>query len=182
MKQKILSRVSTLLLVLWCAVYTCHAQQNTFAIGYDMGYAFRTKNATATLNLRYGITDALRIEAYGKYSPSIEDYSMWGVGIDAHYLIPINKKAFFYPIAGLGYAQYKQDMNEWLEAFIKIIEDITKQPLDMPNDKHKRLATHLGMGFEYRFNKHFSANAAGKYLIINDFNQFYLSAGIAYHF
>ena len=146
------------------------AQDKKWGAGINLLYGTEIKNIGFGVKGQYYATDVVRVEANAAYfmknsNYGGEDYSMkmWDVNVVGHYLIDVtggNKKAFVYPLAGIG-------ITNWVHSVVS-----TKV----------KFAINVGAGFQYDVADDFAVNAEAKYQIIDKFNQAVFSVGAVYKF
>ncbi len=149
-----------LLFALLCAFTTASfAQQGDQSVGVRLNYGNDT-NMGIGVNYRYTFTDNWRVEPAFDYYFENDGVSFWSLGANAHYLFPLANQVSIYPLAGLGYTHAK--------------------PKGI--DGEGKISINMGCGVDYRFASNITFNAEAKYMIIDNYNQLVISAGLAFSF
>jgi outer membrane protein X len=130
------------------------AQKGQQAAGLNLGYGLDAEELYIGAKYQYGITDAIRAEANLNYW--LTDYTMFEVGVNAHYLFNVAEKIKVYPLVGVAY--YK-------------IEDVDGE-----------FGFNAGVGAEYSLTEKISINLEGKYQFFDGGDQPLVSVGVAYKF
>lgn len=173
-------------------------------INIDLAPTFSTEPASVNLGVgakyRYGISNKFRLDANFTYyfqsltelEPEIGDYdkiSMFDISVNVHYLLKLNEKMTFYPLAGLGYINVSpnwdfesgssrsgwDDFNDYKDKYDQMYAE-----KEGPN-KHN-IVFNIGAGFEYALTDHLNLNAEIKFPILVDINPMPISLGVCYKF
>ena len=171
-------------------------------INLDVAPTFSTSPVSANLGIgakyRYGISNRFRLDAnFTYYFNSLteldNDYydrvSMFDISVNAHYLIKLNDKMTFYPLAGLGFVKVSTNYksNEEHEGGSSVPGGYDKDIFDkMEAEKNgpakSNIVLNIGAGFEYAITDHLSAGVEIKYPIAVDVAPIPISLGVAYKF
>ena len=100
-----------LFMALLCAVGVSSA---AFAAGGDMALGVQMSHASSANQLGLGVkfqcelVDAFRIEPSFNYYFENANWSAWDVNVNLHYVINVVNKFDVYPLAGIGYSNWKR--------------------------------------------------------------------------
>lgn len=158
-----------LLLALACVCgFSCNtfAQKGVSEIGAHINYGTKIESVGLGVHYRYGITDAVRLEPSASFYFKKDGVSMFDLGANVHYLIPLADKLILYPLAGAAFSSWRFD------GF----------GVDEFKDTASRLAVNLGGGLEVPVSEHVAVGAEVKYQIIKDLNQLVVGLNLSYKF
>ncbi|MDD4116569.1 MAG: porin family protein, partial [Massilibacteroides sp.] len=93
-----------LLFVFVIVVSTIYAQKGKTSAGFTLGHAFDSENVVAGLDLRYNITDEVRLAPALSHFIKNDGVSAWAVDVNAHYVFQMTDMFGFYPLGGVGLA------------------------------------------------------------------------------
>lgn len=113
---------------------------------------------------RYSFTDNWRIEPVFNYYFKHDYVSMWDLGANMHYVIPVASNISVYPLAGVEYANTTVDFGG--------LGDI--------NDG--QIAINLGAGVDFKVASNITIDLGLKYQIIDNWNQLVVNAGVSFAF
>jgi opacity protein-like surface antigen len=100
---KIMKRV-VFAFVLMLLTLTVSAQKGTQSVGFNVGYAFDSNDATLGVDYRYNITDSWRLAPSMTMLLDGEGVGVFALDMNAHYVFPISEMVGFYPLAGVSLA------------------------------------------------------------------------------
>ena len=133
---------------------------------------------------QYNVTTPIRLEGAFTFLPSGDRLGMWDIFVNAHYLIPVMEKLNVYPIAGLGYMNYKSDGGYTnLGSALVLNRNIA--------GNYSMFGVNVGGGVEYKLSRRVSLQGDLKYVIGFDdsvFSEYYktnrlmISIGAVYKF
>lgn len=146
-------------LVLVFVTLTASAQQGAQSVGFNVGYAFDSNNATLGLDYRYNITDAWRLAPSMTMLVKNDGLSAFALDMNAHYVFPVAEMVGFYPLAGLS-------LSFW----------------DFGVYDTTRFGANLGLGAEVYATSNVTVGLEVKYNIISDFDQALAAVRVAYSF
>ena len=159
------------LLVLVCAAVmsiSASAQKGEKAIGVNLSYGSKIKNAGIGVKAQYFLADRLRGEASVDYFFKKDYTSMWDINANLHYLFDIAPKTKVYPLVGLGYTNWNVELELLDHGTIKATKE--------------KLAVNVGAGIQYELTNKVNVDAEVKYQIIDNYNQVVVGVGLAYKF
>ena len=154
------------LFVSMCVMLIClcaSAQMGSAALGVKGSYASEIENVGVGVLGQYFFTDALRGEASFDYFFKKNGLSMWDINANLHYLFDVADNVFVYPLAGVGYTNWKASAG------------------GVSNTEGK-IAVNLGGGIQFNISDAAFISAEGKYQIIEHFNQFVVGVGLGFRF
>ncbi len=140
------------------------AQQGKQAFGIQLNYGTEIESLGIGAKYQYNFTDAFRFEPSINYFFGKHKVDMFDLNANVHYLLPIERNITLYPLAGLTYSRWHQDLGNntsW-------------------NKGH--LGVNLGAGAEFALNADWTMNFELKYQLVKDFDQAVINVGIAYTF
>lgn len=162
-----MKKILVLLVCLCAFATTSFAQKGESALGANLNYGSEL-NFGIGVKYRYSFTDNWRIEPTMNYYFKHDYVSMWDIGANMHYVIPVASNISVYPLAGLEYANTKLHSGEWGENW----KDV--------NDG--QLAVNLGAGVDFKVASNIVIDLGLKYQIIDNWNQLVVNAGISFTF
>lgn len=183
------------LLLIVCAMMLsigAYAQKGKSEVGINLDLAptFSTEPASVNLGVgakyRYGISNKFRLDANFTYffnslteldpetKYKYDRVSMFDISVNVHYLLKLNEKMTFYPLAGLGYVNLHPN---W-----EFDSDYEKEEARIDGPATSNVVFNIGAGFEYALNEHLSLNAEVKFPIMVDVNPLPISLGVVYKF
>jgi len=107
--------------------------------------------------LQYNITDPIRLEGSYTYFLKKNNWSMWDVSVNAHYLFSVTDEITVYPLAGIGI-------------------------LSAGGGSDNEFGLNLGAGIDYKLTRNLFVNGEVKYKIADKWNRLLISAGIGLRF
>ena len=160
------------LMVLGCALMlgigTSFAQKGAKSVGVNISYGTEIENVGIGAKFQYNILDDIRLEPSLNFYMKKDGLSMWDMNFNAHYLFHLTNKFNVYPLAGITYTSWKQD--------IKIEEMKTS------SDTTNKFGANVGVGAEYYLSSNFVVSLDVKYQAIKDYDQAVFTFGGAYKF
>ena len=179
-------------IILMVGVSVAMAQKDVKAVGLNLNYGSEIKNVGIGAKFQYGITDAVRGEASFNYYLEKDGLSMWDLNANIHYLIDVAEKIKVYPLAGIGYANFKSswgfeydeeyDYGDYYSLKSRNGWDYDEEDMEGGSVNSGEIVVNLGVGAEYQLNEKLSIGAELKYQIIDNFNQIVLGVGVTYKF
>lgn len=179
-------------IILMVGVSVAMAQKDVKAVGLNLNYGSEIKNVGIGAKFQYGITDAVRIEPSFNYYLEKDGLSMWDLNANIHYLIDVAEKIKVYPLAGIGYANFKSswgfeddeeyDYEDYYSLKSRNGWDYDEEEMEEGSENSGEIVVNLGAGAEYQLNEKLSIGAELKYQIIDNFNQIVLGVGVTYKF
>ena len=159
-----MKKLAFLVITLIMGVTTAFSQnaQGDKGIGLNLNYAAETSFGLGA-KFQYNLTDHVRIEPEFNYYFEPDWVSFWDLGVNFHYLFPVASDVTIYPAVGIGYAHAKADFEE-----ISASEG--------------KFNAKIGVGADFNLGGNWKLNIEPKYQIVDDFNQFVISAGLTYKF
>lgn len=157
-----------ILLVGLCAfAATSFAQKGESMLGFNLNYG-NELNLGIGAKYRYSFTDNWRIEPVLNYYFKHDYLSMWDLGANMHYVVPVASTVSLYPLAGLEYTNVKLHTGDLGDGWRDV------------NDG--QIAVNLGVGVDFKIASNMTVDLGVKYQIINDWNQLVVNAGISFAF
>ncbi|MGM9758627.1 MAG: outer membrane beta-barrel protein [Parabacteroides sp.] len=160
-------------LVLWMGLFSmasAQTREGDSSVGLGIGYAFDSEQAAISLDYRYSLTNALRINPELTYLVKKHGLSAWLIDVNAHYLVPLSGSFGFYPLAGLSFSAWNADgAGDWY-GDKKTSDTIT------------RIGANIGLGGEFYVTREFTVGLEVKYNIIKDLDQALLGVRVGYNF
>jgi outer membrane protein X len=122
--------------------------------------------------LRYNVTDPFRLQGSLTFFPENDYLSAWDFSVDAQWLFPVDANITLYPMAGLGFFNYRfdrraYDMEEWHEH-------------RGHHYSHTHWGLNLGGGADFRVADNMDITLELKYGTAAD--DLFLAGGVAFHF
>ena len=146
-------------IVLMFVTLTVSAQQGTQSVGFNVGYAFDSNNATLALDYRYNITESWRLAPSMTMLVKNDGLSAFALDLNAHYVFPVAEMVGFYPLAGLS-------LSFW----------------DFAGYNSTRFGANIGLGAEVYATSNITVGLEVKYNIIQDYDQALAAVRIGYSF
>lgn len=141
-----------------------------FAAGGDVAVGMQVSNSS-TYNLtglgvkvQCELIDAFRLEPSFDYYFKHNSISAWDVNLNVHYLVNVTNKFDVYPLAGLGYVRFSEDLG------------------NSTSYNQGRLAFNVGGGAEVALTHQVSFTGELRYQIMSDYSQFVPMVGVKYKF
>lgn len=172
-----------LLLLVMIAIFAAGSMQaqtekGDMAMGVNITPAFGNHWTTVGIGLKYqyNIIDHLRMEPTINYYFKKDYTTVWDLGVNFHWVfdVPV-ENLYVYPIAGIGIASLKDDVDGFLS-------DVNGASGSIVGRDFTHFAVNLGAGVEYKFTEKISANFEYKRRISSGLGQNLLSIGVGYHF
>ncbi|MDR1226264.1 MAG: porin family protein [Prevotellaceae bacterium] len=115
------------------------------------------------VRFQYNVTNPFRLEGSFTYFLKKDNFTMWDLSANAHWLFPVTDKITVYPLAGLGILNSGANYGFY-------------------SASKSDIAFNLGGGIDYRLTDSLILNAELKYKISDWWDRLMLSAGLAYKF
>lgn len=148
-----------IMLLVFAAISTIgYAQKGQTSAGFTLGHAFDSENVVAGIDLRYNVTDELRVAPALSHFIKKNNANAWAVDVNLHYVFPLTDMFGFYPLGGAG-------LTYW----------------DAGNAK-ARLGLNIGLGGEIYATKEVTVGLEMKYNIVSDFDQAIIGLRVGYNF
>ena len=145
----------------------------SFALGSGDGYS----NYGIVAKYQKNIFDVVRLEGAFTYYLKKGETSMYDLSAYGHYLFKTSDVLVVYPLVGVGLWGVKSyKINYAAGAYEDEYEYDTKKTVE------NHLAISFGGGVDYMLTKKLVLNAEMKYKVVDYFNRFIISAGVAYRF
>lgn len=147
------------------------AQQGKQAVGGSLSYGTETESVGIGAKYQYNITNEIRVEPSMDYFFKNNGLSMFDINANVHYLVPIASNVKLYPLAGLTYTSWHQDLD-----------------LDIVGIKGNfgasasKFGVNLGAGLEFALDRNWNMNFELKYQLVSDLDQAVFNLGVAYSF
>ncbi len=151
-----------LLAIISIGAYAQKGQGNQ-QLGFNIGYAFDSENATLGVDYRYNITDAIRFNPGVTYFTKNDGLSAWAIDMNLHYVVPLGDSFSFYPLAGLDLSFWKFGHKDY-------------------SDNATRFGANIGLGGEFYATSLLTVGVDLKYNIIKDFDQAMFAVRVGYNF
>lgn len=171
--KKIKYLMLTLMMVLGVGAANA-SEDGANAVGFNLGYATGSNgvgNFGIGVKYSHNLSEALRVQPSFTYYFTKDDFSMYDISCDFHYLFDLgNDKSFAYPIFGfnLPLGDYKE-----------VREVMYDNDYDVKKDTHRwsRFGCNLGAGFQHNLTDDFGIVAEAKYHILKDFGHLSIAIG-----
>ncbi len=131
-----------------------------FAIGTGDDYT----NYGLGVKFQWNFADKVRLEPSFTYFFENDDLRMWDLSLNVHYQFVLSEGINIYPLAGFTIVGAKVDI------------------AGVGSNSESEFGINLGVGADFDISKKISLNIEMPYKIVNDFNRFVPSVGIAYKF
>ena len=144
----------------------------------------KSNNGGFGATFQYNVTTPIRLEGAFTFLPGSDRLGLWDIFVNAHYLIPVMKKLNVYPIAGLGFMNYKSD-GEYINLGGALVLNTNIA------GNYTMFGVNVGGGVEYKLSGKISLQGDLKYIIGFDdsvfsesfkTNRLMISIGAAYKF
>ena len=144
----------------------------------------KSNNGGFGATFQYNVTTPIRLEGAFTFLPSGDELGLWDIFVNAHYLIPVMKKLNVYPIAGLGFMNYKSN-GEYINLGSALVFNTNIA------GNYTMFGVNVGGGVEYKLSRKISLQGDLKYIIGFDdsvfsesfkTNRLMISIGAAYKF
>jgi len=144
----------------------------------------KSNNGGFGAKFQYNVTTPIRLEGAFTFLPGSDELGMWNIFVNAHYLIPVMEKLNIYPIAGLGFMNYKSN-----GGYINLGSALVLNRNIAGN--YTMFGVNVGGGVEYKLSRKVSLQGDLKYVIgfddtvYSDYyktNRFMISIGAVYKF
>lgn len=141
-------------------------EKGDFAVGAHLNYGGRWDNFGLGIKGQYNITDLVRIAPSLDYYVKKHGFDVYGLTIDAHYLIRLFDGVNIYPLAGVAFQSWG-------------VEKIANEKI---SNRSSETALNLGAGAEFPIGNQVSFDAEAKYQVVDNFSQWVISVGLKYTF
>ena len=146
-------------------------------IGAHLLYGTDMSNIGLGVKYQNNVTDVIRIEGVVDYYLKKDDFTMFDVNVNGHYLFPLTDKVIAYPLVGINYTRWKQkelfsfDDEEYTDIFDEDYDDEI-------NDGS--IGLNIGGGIQYKLTDKIRIGAELKYQTISGFNTAVIGVGLTY--
>ena len=144
------------------------AQKGDKFVGANVSYNNEVSNVGIGVKGQYFFTDKLRGEASADYFLKKDGLSMWDINANVHYLFNVADKFKVYPLAGVGYTNWKVSFDD---------DEVLGEGGSSSTGK---IAINLGGGAQYELSEKMVINAELKYQIIDNYNSLVFGVGVAF--
>ncbi|MDE6755106.1 MAG: porin family protein [Muribaculaceae bacterium] len=161
-------------LLLSCAVLalgtTAAFADNNMGVGINLGAAPVIEGSGSPTNFIIGVkyqyqpTNLIRLEAAGDFGLKNKGTSTFNAMANIHFMLPVAKQFYMYPLAGIGYGHLSHDIGGNVNATFD------------------KFAFNIGIGAEYEVAKNFDVNFEFKYQYMADYNRLPILVGATYRF
>ena len=154
-------------LTLLCAVgitLAANAAGGGMAFGVNMAHASWANQMGIGAKFQCELVDAFRVEPSFNYYFENANWRSWDVNVDFHYVVNVSNKFDVYPLAGLGYSNWKYDLGE------------------NTTYNQDRFVFNLGAGGEVALTERIALTAELRYQLMKDFGQLDTMVGVKYRF
>ncbi len=136
-----------------------------WAIGLniDMGFGDSFVNFGITPKIQYYVTSAFRPEVSFDYFIEKDNWSIWDINVNFHYLIHMKYGLYVYPVLG---ATFQHNHFSYLGS----------------SNNEGRFGLNAGAGFQYDITPELYANLEMKYQYVKDYGRGIFQLGIGYRF
>ncbi len=162
MKKNVLKKAVLIMSMAVVTIFSYGQERNDIAVGGNISYELDDyNNFGLTGKFQWNITDGLRLEPSASYYFKKDNYTMWDMNANLHYVFKINEVFNLYPLGGLSIVGYEIHDND-----------------------DTQLGINFGGGLEYKLTNNLSIGAELKYQYLDDWfsDRFTLAAGITYRF
>jgi outer membrane protein X len=176
-KVSLLKRVAVIVIALVSMSVTAQAQdKGDIAVGVNavLGSGESYTNFGIGAKLQYNIIKPIRLEGAFNYYPEKDLFSLWDLGLNVHYLIPVGEKLVFYPLAGVGVLGFK--------ANIPTVDLGELGSVGGGSVSDSQVAYNVGAGVDFKLTEKLFLNLEAKYKISDGWNRFLVSAGAGFRF
>jgi len=162
-----------LIITICLALFTigASAQKGEKNIGAHVLYGTGIEQFGFGAKFQYNVTDAIRLEAVGDYFPESEDWSMFDINLNGHYLFHFANKFTAYPLVGINYTRVTIDASDLNDGVI--FDDLGKE-------SGGSLGFNIGGGIQYNLTDKLRIGAELKYQTISGWNTPMIGVGLTY--
>jgi len=160
-----MKKLCLLAVVLLISLTTVFAQKGQKSVGVSLGYGSEMETLKLGVNFKYNFSDQFRVAPSFDYYLKKNGASFWGVNADANYLFNVGNGINVYPLAGL--------------ALIGVSIDGYYETGKYTDTE---FGANLGGGLDFGLSSAIDLNVEAKYQILDNWNQFVVSAGISFKF
>ncbi|MBO4815038.1 MAG: porin family protein [Muribaculaceae bacterium] len=153
-------KIFVIICVAVLGIASAHAEKGQKGLGFNVNYGTEIENFGLGAKFQYFFTDNLRGEASFNYFFKKNNYSMWDLNADIHYLFNVSDRFHLYPILGLTLA------NANPEGF----------------DSTTKFGANIGGGAEFDIAHDLSVNFQVRYSAVSKIDQAVISLGATYKF
>lgn len=147
------------------------AQKGEKNIGAHVLYGTEIEQFGLGAKFQYNVTDAIRLEAVGDYFPESDDWSMFDINLNGHYLFHFANKFIAYPLVGINYTRVTVDLSDLNDGYI--YEDLGKE-------SDGSIGFNIGGGIQYNLTDKLRIGAELKYQTISGWNTPMIGIGLTY--
>ena len=160
-----MKKLIVLFSMMFCIMGSAFAQKGIQAAGVHLSYGTEISSIGLGVKYQYNITDNIRLEPSINYFFENKGLDMFDFNANAHYLFPVQNNVRLYPLAGLTFTKWSEDLgNSGAEISLS------------------RFGFNLGGGAEFDITDELMMNFEIKYQLISDLDQAVFNIGIAYMF
>ena len=170
------------IIVVAMCVMTTNAQtkgDKAVGAGVVLGSGDSYSNYGFDAKFQYNILDHVRLEGAFAYYFKKDYTSMYDFSAYGHYLFNVGDVLTVYPLVGVGLFGVKHYGINYPDYEYGYDEDYE---YGVNNTVKTYLAISFGGGVDFKLTEKLILNAEAKYKVIDNFNRFVISAGIAYRF
>lgn len=135
--------------------------QGEKAIGAQILYATKVPNIGFGVRYQQFVIDHVRAEATFDYFIKNKELSMWDINLNAHYVWNIGSSFRIYPLAGVCFASWKENITD---------------------DKDFRVGLNMGAGLQVKLVDNLWLGAEAKCQAMRDFTQGVFDVNVTYCF
>lgn len=160
-----MKKLFALLCVAALGIGSAFAQAGRLGLGGNLVYGTEVENVGIGAKFQIGITDNWRAETSFNYFFENDNFHMWELNLNAHYLFHVAPSFAVYPLSGLTYVSPVYSHG--------------------PLGDHKsdgKFGVNLGGGCEYMVTSNLGLNAEIKYSLVSDYDQAVFGVGVVYKF
>lgn len=200
-----MKRILFLATLLIAVVSSVSAQKGQSAVGINLGAAPCLESGVSLTNFeigakyKYGITDAIRLEADLSYGLKSKGIDVFEVSANAHYLFNIGEKIKIYPLVGIGYGHIGAGLSGDDGDYDYDPSDDEGYPYprakgysydseeeedygDGSSTSANKFLFNVGAGAEYALTSKLSVGIELKYQYMSHFSRLPITVGVTYKF
>lgn len=153
-----------LLLTAGFSYASAQTQRGVSSLGFNVGYAFDTNNATLGVDYRYCLTDAVRLNPSLTHFVKNDGWNAWAIDMNVHYVVQVTDLFGFYPLAGLDLSFWRCGLGNGLSL------------------NETRFGANIGLGGEVYASNNITVGMEVKYNIVKDIDQALMAFRVGYNF
>ena len=167
-----MKRFFLLIICLVAGISASYSQEKAdISAGMSLNYGSDTSLGIGA-KLQYNFTDQIRVEPEFNYFFKHDYVKFWDTSLNIHYLFPLSDKFVVYPLAGLGYAHAKADVDLDFGEYGEYSDSASSGDIQFK----------VGAGAEYRLCENLKIFVEPKVQLVDDYNQFIFTTGVSYCF